>query len=173
MSRAVYTSVMNTNETEQLSELSVILHNIRSAHNVGAIFRTADALGVSQIYLSGYTPLPVDRFDRPRKDIAKAALGAELSVHWEYAVSLDRLIDRLKHESVDLVAIEQDPHAVDYKEVKIKGRTAFLVGSEVEGLSEDVLERCDVIAEIPMHGTKESLNVSVAFGVALFRMLNI
>jgi len=157
---------------ENAKETILILHNIRSVHNVGAIFRTADAAGVSRVYLSGYTPTPLDRFGVVRKDIAKTALGAEKTVLWERAKELTKLLAKLKQEHVMLIAIEQGVGAVDYKKVKAPARSAFIVGNEVRGLSRNILSRCDVIAEIPMTGKKESLNVSVATGIGLFRMRN-
>lgn len=154
-------------------ETILILHNIRSAHNVGAIFRTADAAGVSRVYLSGFTPTPLDRFDRVQKDIAKTALGAEKTIPWESIKELTKLFTKLKREHVAIIAIEQGVGAVDYKKVKAPARSAFIVGNEVQGLHWSVLKRCDTIAEIPMKGKKESLNVAVATGIGLFRMRNI
>lgn len=153
------------------AEYSLILHNIRSAHNVGAIFRTADAVGVSKIYLTGYTPSPVDHFGRARKDIAKASLGAEKTVSWEQVSRIGVLLTALKKEGMLCIAVEQDKKSVDYKTVRPSSRTAFIFGNEVSGLPRTVLNMADVIAEIPMRGEKESLNVSVAAGVALFRIL--
>jgi 23S rRNA (guanosine2251-2'-O)-methyltransferase len=146
----------------------VILHNIRSAENVGAMFRTCDAAGVGKIYLTGYTPAPLDRFGRKRKDVAKTALGAEEYVAWESKKSLPALISKLKQASFSIIAIEQDKNSINYKKVKLKNKNAFIVGAEVAGLSKRILKQCDLIAEIPMHGKKESLNVSVALGIALF-----
>jgi tRNA G18 (ribose-2'-O)-methylase SpoU len=151
----------------------ILLHNIRSAHNVGSIFRTADAAGVSKIFLTGYTPQPIDRFGRPVKELAKVALGGEGSVAWEYAKTPASVIKKLKAEDVKVVGLEQDPRSVDYKKVSIKGPTLFMVGNEVKGLSASLLAACDVIAEISMNGKKESLNVGVSLGIALFRILNI
>lgn len=150
---------------------TAVLHDIRSAQNVGAIFRTADAAGISKIYLTGYTPTPIDRFGRARKDIAKASLGAELSIPWEQVINTKELLLRLKKENFKIVAIEQAPSSTDYKDIKINTPTAFVLGNEVEGISKDILSICDTVAEIPMAGSKESLNVSVAFGIAVFRML--
>jgi 23S rRNA (guanosine2251-2'-O)-methyltransferase len=150
----------------------VILHDIRSVHNVGSIFRIADCAGVSKIYLSAATPQPNDRFGRPRKDMAKISLGAENSVEWEEYKSIDSLIKKLKAEGFFIIAIEQDENSVDYKKVKEK-KIAFLFGTEVTGLPKSVLKKCDVIAEIPMKGEKESLNVSVAAGISIFRVLGI
>jgi tRNA G18 (ribose-2'-O)-methylase SpoU len=149
----------------------LILPDIRSAINVGAIFRTADAVGISKIYLTGYTPRPTDTFGRIQKDIAKSALGAETWISWEYKKTLTPLLRFLKKEGYAIVALEQDKRAIDYKKYKAPKKLAFVVGPEVEGLSKKVLDECDTIVEIPMHGKKESLNVSVACGIALFRIL--
>ena len=151
----------------------LILPDIRSAQNVGAIFRTAEAVGISKIYLTGYTPCPIDKFNRVRKDISKSALGAESMVIWEYKKSLSVLLAKLKKENYKIIAIEQDKNSTDYKKVKLLKKNAFIVGTEVSGLPKNILKICDEIAEIPMKGKKESLNVSVATGVALFRILNI
>ena len=151
-----------------MSHVYIILHNIRSVHNVGSIFRTADAVGVSKVYLTGFTPTPVDRFGRTRKDMAKVSLGAEKTVPWEYCKRIDALLERLKKERVWRVAVEQAESSVDYRRVRTKKKTAFLFGNEVTGLSHAVLARVDSIVEIPMRGVKESLNVSVAVGIMLF-----
>jgi 23S rRNA (guanosine2251-2'-O)-methyltransferase len=164
---------------KQKRENILIIHNVRSVVNVGAMFRTADAAGVGKIYLTGYTPTPRDRFGRVRRDMAKSALGAEQSVPWEQEKSLPALMRRLKQDKFYIIAIEQDKKSVDYKKVALKaknahhGGQAFIVGPEVAGIPKSILKNCDVIAEIPMAGGKESLNVSVALGVALFRILNL
>ncbi len=154
-------------------EIVVLLHDIRSTHNVGSIFRTCDALGVSKIYLSGYTPAPTDKYGRARSDIAKVALGAEKTIPWESVFSPVNLIKKFKKNKYQIIALEQTKGSVDYKKVKVRQPVLFIVGNEVTGVSEKLLSLSDVIAEIPMKGNKESLNVSVAFGVALFRLLNI
>lgn len=151
----------------------LILPDIRSVENVGAIFRTADAAGIDKIYLTGYTPAPIDRFGRKRNDLAKSALGAEEYVRWELKKSLPALINRLRRDGFQIIAIEQDEKSIDYKKVKLKKKNAFIVGTEVTGIPKNVLVRCDIIAEIPMKGKKESLNVSVSTGVALFRILGL
>ena len=156
-----------------IKENILIIHNVRSVQNVGAMFRTADAAGVNKIYLTGYTPTPLDRFGRKRKDLAKSALGAEEYVPWEEKKSISSLLAKLKQEQYFIVAIEQDKKSIDYKKVKLKNKNAFIVGAEVVGLPTNILKKCDIIAEIPMRGKKESLNVSVALGVALFKILNI
>lgn len=151
----------------------LILNNIRSVENVGAIFRTADAAGIDKIYLTGYTPTPLDRFGRKRGDLAKSALGAEEFVKWEQKKSILPLLAKLKKEKYLIIGIEQDKKSVDYKKVKLHNKNAFIVGAEVTGIPKNVLKKCDAIAEIPMRGKKESLNVSVATGIALFRMLGV
>lgn len=151
----------------------LILHNIRSAHNVGSIFRTADAAGVSKIYLTGYTPLPVDKFGRKRAEIAKVALGAEEIIPFEHVTSPSLLIKRLKSKGVKVVCVEQTTNAVDYKKLSLRYPVAFLFGNEVSGVSKKLEQHCDLTSHIPMHGTKESLNVAVAVGTFLFRVLNI
>lgn len=158
----------------QTENIILILPDIRSALNVGAIFRTADAVGINKIYLAGYTPTPEDKFGRIQKDIAKSALGAEKTVLWEYKKTLIPLISKFKKEGYFVIAIEQAKNSVDYKNIKIKKeKIVFIVGTEVSGLPENILKKCDAIAEIPMKGEKESLNVSVATGIALFRILNV
>ncbi|MEK9182880.1 MAG: TrmH family RNA methyltransferase, partial [Patescibacteria group bacterium] len=142
----------------------LILHNIRSIQNVGAMFRTADAAGVDKIYLTGYTPAPLDRFGRKRKDLAKSALGAEEFVSWEQKRSLPALMRSLSREKYFIIAIEQDKNSIDYKKVRTKIKNAFIVGAEVTGIPKNILKKCDIVVEIPMHGKKESLNVSVALG---------
>jgi tRNA G18 (ribose-2'-O)-methylase SpoU len=159
-------------KSTQKNDIRILMHNIRSTHNVGAMFRTADAVGVSHIYLSGYTPAPLDRFGRPVKEITKTALGAELTIPWEYCKDPTVIITKLKTEGFVTLGIEQDERAVDYKTYTPPEKTLVLVGSEVEGLSVDLRALCDVLCEIPMHGEKESLNVSVAFGIALFRLFD-
>lgn len=149
----------------------IILPDIRSALNVGAIFRTADAVGIDKIFLTGVTPRPTDKFDRVQKDIAKSALGAEATVPWEYKKTLIPLICSLKKDGYMVIALEQDQKAIDYRKIKLPKKVAIILGPEVEGLSKKILDKCDIIAYIPMYGTKESLNVSVAAGVALFRIL--
>ncbi len=150
----------------------LILNDIRSVENVGAMFRTADAVGIDKIYLTGYTPTPLDRFGRKRGDLAKSALGAEEYVAWEYKKLVCPVIAKLKRDGFKVIAIEQDENSVDYKKLKISKKNAFIVGTEVTGIPKDILEKCDVVTEIPMKGKKESLNISVALGVALFRILN-
>ncbi|HVU79973.1 MAG TPA: RNA methyltransferase [Candidatus Paceibacterota bacterium] len=152
---------------------ALILHNIRSVHNVGSIFRTADAAGVSKIILSGYTPGPIDRFKLPRKDFAKVSLGAEKTIFWSQTKTLAQAIRQLKKENYFVAAVEQDKRSTslfDFKAPKDKP-LALVLGNEVRGISKQGLALCDAVVEIPMRGKKESLNVSVAAGIALFTLL--
>ena len=151
----------------------LVLLDIRSAQNVGAILRTADAAGISCVYLVGITPAPLDKFGRARADISKSALGAEMSVPWKSVKTIQPLLRTFTKEGYQIVAIEQSDTSVDYKKVKLSKPTVFILGNEVTGVPASVLARCDTIAEIPMRGKKESLNVSVAAGIALFRMLGL
>lgn len=151
----------------------LILHNIRSAHNVGSLLRTADAAGISKIFLTGYTPSPIDKFGKVNKEIAKTALGAEKTLFLEHKARIIPLLNQLKSDKYFLVAIEQNKKSKSYRNIKIKNKTVFILGNEVTGLEKKVLEKVDAIAEIPMKGKKESLNVSAAGAVALFQMLEI
>lgn len=153
-------------------ESALLLHNIRSTHNVGSIFRTADSVGIGHIYLTGYTPQPIDSFGRPRPEIAKTALGAELTLSWTYRKSPQPLVRALKLKGWHIVGIEQDKDSIDYKTYTISGPTLFILGNEVLGMSPALRSQCDTLVEIPMKGEKESLNVSVAAGVALYRILD-
>jgi len=150
----------------------LIIHNIRSTHNVGSIFRTCDAIGIDRIILSGYSPTPLDRFGRVRSDMAKTALGAEKSIKWETVSNLGKKISELKKEGFKIVALEQSEKSIDYKKYKPKGNIAIILGEEVNGITKKLLELADIILEIPMNGKKESLNVSVATGVLLYRLFD-
>jgi 23S rRNA (guanosine2251-2'-O)-methyltransferase len=157
------------------NENILILHNIRSVENVGAIFRTADAAGIYKIYLIGHTPAPIDRFGRKRGDLHKCALGAEEFVKWEAKKTIFPVLAKLKREGFYIIGVEQDKNSVDYRNLKAKSHKlkAIIMGPEVNGLPKNILQKCDVIAEIPMRGKKESLNVSVACGIVLFQILKI
>ncbi len=146
----------------------LILENIRSAYNVGAIFRTADAAGVSEIFLVGYTPRPTDRFGRVQSEISKTSLGASEEVEWEYFEQVEELLEKLQAEAVDVVVVEQTDKAISLKDFNEPESVAYVMGNEIDGVSREALEAADTIIEIPMLGTKESLNVSVAAGVVLY-----
>ena len=146
----------------------LILPNIRSCHNVGAMFRTADACGVTKLFLVGYTSCP------PKPQIDKVSLGAETWMPWEHRKDLKRLILSLKKKGVVVVGLEKTDESVKIerlKDLKIGDRDiALIVGNEVEGISEDILKLCDVVVHIPMYGKKESLNVSVAAGIGMYEI---
>ncbi len=146
----------------------LILTDIRSHYNVGAMFRTADGAGVTKVYLCGYTPTPIDRFGRVVPEIHKTALGAEAVVPWEYVANIAELIARLKTETVTIVAVEQASSSVLLSEFAVPTKVAYILGSETEGVAPAVLEQVDIILELPMHGMKESLNVSVTAGIVLY-----
>ena len=152
---------------------SVWLHNIRSVHNVGSMFRTADAAGIDHIYLSGYTPLPVDRFGRERADMAKVAIGAEKTVSWSELKNPLVDIQTLKENDSRIIGIEQYENSIDIFEYKapLSREIIIAMGEEVSGMEQSQIDICDDIVEIPMSGEKESLNVSVAFGVAVYQLL--
>jgi 23S rRNA (guanosine2251-2'-O)-methyltransferase len=158
-----------------------ILWNIRSVYNVGSIFRTADAAGVEQLYLAGLTPTPLDRLGKVRPDMHKVSLGAEASVPWKKCGArtpdMRRLIAQLKQAGYAVFALEDAPEAKPLylarvlktcREPVAAGRLCLILGNEVRGVPPSVLKMADQVFKIPMQGKKESLNVSVAFGVAAF-----
>lgn len=155
--------------------MMLILHDIRSAHNVGSMFRTADGAGVAEIILSGYTPVP------PKKDalyltdadkaLRKTALGAEETMPWKRVASLTRCITQLKKDGYEVVALEQAVESTEYRKYRPKKKVALIVGNEIDGVVTKILRQCDVVLEIPMRGQKNSLNVSVAAGIALYQII--
>ncbi len=151
----------------------VLLNNIRSSHNVGSIFRTADAAGVERIYLCGITPGPRDKYGRENKKLTKVSLGAEYDVPYEHCKSADVLIGRLKKDGYKILALEQSKNSVNLFKFKAakKQKYALVLGEETKGLPASILKKADKILEIPQKGKKESLNVSVAFGVAVFNLI--
>lgn len=152
-------------------EILAILHNIRSIQNVGSIFRTSDASGVTKIYLTGYTPSPLDEMGKIRTDFNKTSLGAEKIVEWEKKRDLGRLLLNLNKKGIYILGLEQDHRAVNYKKIIKKYPLAVILGNEVSGLSDSILGKCDNVVYIPMHGKKESLNVSVAFGIFIYSVI--
>lgn len=150
----------------------IVAHDIRSRENVGALFRTADALGGAKLILSGITSAPIDRFGRMDVKLSKVALGAEKTMLWQQTKTLDELFVFLK--GYQLLVIEQDIQSVSYysfhlTNVQLK-KTALLVGNEVTGVPQEILDRADQILEIPMAGNKESLNVAVSFAIVAFHL---
>jgi len=159
-----------------MPNIVVIAHNIRSTHNVGAIFRTAEGFGVTKIILSGYTPYPTlvndSRLphiaDKLTKQISKTALGAELIVPFEHLE--EPPLESLKSQGFRIVALEQADTSIPLAKYQPSSRVALLLGEEVEGITADLLTQCEDIIEIPMVGKKESFNVSVATGIALYAL---
>lgn len=158
-----------------MSTITLLLHNIRSTHNVGSIFRTAEGFGVSKIICSGYTPHPAYNGDtrlphiaqKLTKQISKTALGAESSVPFEYH---DNILTWLQSNTLPLVALEQDVRSVTMRDFTPPEEFVLVLGEEVEGISAGLLTQCDSVIEIPMKGKKESFNVSVAAGIALYEL---
>ena len=142
-------------------EIALICQNIRSLHNVGSIFRTADAYGIGKVYLCGYTGAP------PRSEISKVALGAESWVPWEKRHDTWRLIEELRDRGFQIAALEQNKNSVSITSFKPKYPMALILGNEVKGVTKEILKRSDAVVHLPMYGKKESLNVSVAAGAAL------
>lgn len=175
-------------------EIVVVLNNIRSVYNVGSVFRTCDAAllrpeatdgqaGVSKIYLVGVTPTPLDRFGKFRSDFVKVALGAEKTVKWEYFKNFAAVYKKLRSDSYEVLAVEQDRKAIPYydyypfirssdKIVNLTSKVALVFGEETKGLPKSVLDKADKILEIPMRGKKESLNVSVAAGIVIYSLVH-
>lgn len=140
----------------------LVVPNIRSGHNVGAMFRTADGAGVNKMYLCGYSPCP------PHTQVDKVALGAEKSVPWGYCKQTGALLKKLKAGGYSLVALEQTPKSVSIYRWQPKLPLALVVGNEKTGVTKNLLALCDHVVHLPMRGTKNSLNVSVATGIALY-----
>ncbi len=163
----MYTPVYHAGD---MSEKRVILDNVRSAHNVGSIFRTCDGAGVTHVYVGGYTPAPIDRFGRDVAEIAKTSLGASKAVPWsafpEHEVSL--LAAQLKAEGFSIVAVEQTSAAVPIRTFVVPEKVVYVLGNEISGVSAAWLSAADVVVQIPMQGIKESLNVSACAGIVLF-----
>ncbi len=151
-----------------MSNIRLILDNIRSVHNVGSIFRTAETIGVSKIYCVGTTPVPLDRFGRKRRDFAKVSLGAEEMINWEHVEDGVELIKQLKKDGFYIISVEQAEGSIDYRKVEPRQKTALIFGNEVGGVDKKLLKASDCIAEILLKGQKESLNVSVTVGIVLF-----
>lgn len=159
-----------------MPDIVVIAHNIRSTHNVGSIFRTAEGFGVSRIILSGYTPYPLLANDSRLPHIArkltdqihKTALGAETMVPFAYQEQPDLAV--LKQQGYTIIGLEQDARSIMLPDFTPPAKTALLLGEEVEGLTDELRAACDELIEIPMSGHKESFNVSVATGIALYHL---
>jgi tRNA G18 (ribose-2'-O)-methylase SpoU len=159
----------NKTEFQEAPKLPVVLlmENIRSMHNVGSVFRTADAFLTEAIYLCGYTPRP------PHRDIHKTALGATETVRWKYTDSSVEAVMSLKSEGYRIVGVEQVAGSIPLQEFRLapEEKIVLIFGNEVDGVSEEVLKYCDSCIEIPQFGMKHSLNVSVAAGMVLWELV--
>jgi 23S rRNA (guanosine2251-2'-O)-methyltransferase len=156
--------------------IAVIAHNIRSTHNIGSIFRTCDGFGIAKLYLTGYTPAPAYSGDirlphlaqKLTNQIHKTALGAEKTVAFEYCNDVFRIIKSLKTEGYQIAALEQAQDSEQLNGFRPSKKIALILGEEVHGIEPDILKLADITLEIPMKGQKESFNVSVAAGIALY-----
>jgi 23S rRNA (guanosine2251-2'-O)-methyltransferase len=161
-----------------MPKIAIIVHNVRSTHNVGAVLRSADGFGVNEVYLTGYTPYPEAKNDnrlphlrsKLSKQIQKTALGAEKTVAWKHETEIQKVITSLKAESYLIAALEQTTNAKNLSGFTVKQNIALIVGNEVDGIDAGVLKLADVHLEIPMAGSKESLNVAVAASVAMYHL---
>lgn len=161
---------INEFKSAQKTPLIIILDDIRSLHNIGSVFRTSDAFLIEKIYLCGITATP------PNKEIHKTALGATDTVTWEYIPKILDVIDDLNQKNIEVWAVEQVEHSVMLQDFKIKKnqKYALIFGNEVKGVSQEAIEKCNGVLEIPQLGTKHSLNISVSAGIVvwdLFRKL--
>ena len=158
-------SVEDFLQTEKIPVV-IVLDNVRSALNVGSVFRTADAFRIRKIYLCGITPVP------PNRDILKSALGATETVQWEYADSALQVTKQLKQQDFYLAAIEQTKNSIPLQEFMLpkQKQLALVFGHEVNGVAQEVINACDAGIEIPQQGTKHSLNISVCAGIVVWEM---
>lgn len=152
------------NNMKNMEKFILVLPDIRSAHNVGAMFRTADGAGVDKIYLTGYTAQP------PHPGLVKVSLGAEKWLPWEYTSQSWRLLKKLREMRYNIIALEQTSQSVEINKWRPKFPLALVLGNEVSGVNKSLLKYCDEAVEIPMRGQKKSLNVSVAAGIALYHI---
>lgn len=152
----------------------LILHRVRSAYNVGSIFRSADGMGVAKIFITGFTPAPSKKEyqlqTKAQKMLSKTALGADKFVPWEKISNVSKVIEKLKKEGFEIIALEQNSQSVDYRDIKVKNKIALIVGNEPRGIDGRILKKCDKIMELPMRGDKKSLNVAVALGIAGYKL---
>lgn len=180
----------NPNSAENLNrvqnrEIIVLVHNIRSTHNVGAILRTAEGFGISKVIFSGYSPFPTfsnENFQETGRlphlaqkistQISKTALGSEKTVPFELSKNIKNTIFKLKSQNFEIFALEQTKNSIKLPELTLSknAKIALLIGEEVDGVAEELVKICDNTLEIPMFGRKESFNVSVATGIALYKI---
>jgi tRNA G18 (ribose-2'-O)-methylase SpoU len=161
-------STLDTLHEVKKMPVYIVLNSIRSTYNVGAIFRTSDGAMIEKLYLCGYTPHP------PKKEILKTALGSTESVDWEYAKDPAEVVRSLKAKGVKICALELTDNGRSYYEVKANDfPLCVIIGNEITGVSQDLIDMCDFSIEIPQYGIKQSLNVAVAYGVAVFELRKI
>ncbi|TKB99003.1 RNA methyltransferase [Pedobacter cryophilus] len=151
-------------KTQEKLPIIVVLDNVRSLHNVGSAFRTADGFAVEAIYLCGITAQP------PHREIEKTALGATQSIHWEYFENVEDAVTQLKQNNFQIVAIEQAENSVSLLDFKpsLDKKYALFFGNEVNGVSEEVMKQIDTCLEIPQFGTKHSFNIVISTGIVLW-----
>jgi tRNA G18 (ribose-2'-O)-methylase SpoU len=152
------------NQSQAKLPFSVVLNNIRSLYNVGSIFRTADGVGLEKIWLCGITGIP------PDAQIAKTALGAEKAVPWEYRENAVSVMEELRRNGYQIVLLEQTQQSIPYDEFHPKSPVCLVLGNEISGVCEDLLPCCGLALEIEMAGIKNSLNVTVAFGIVAYHI---
>jgi tRNA G18 (ribose-2'-O)-methylase SpoU len=146
----------------------VLLNSIRSNYNVGSIFRTSDGAMIEKLYLCGYTPTPA------KKEVLKTALGSTNSVHWEYIKNAKTVINELKNKGIQICALELTDKSLPYHQLeKDDFPLCLVVGNEITGVPQEILDLCDKSLEISQYGIKQSLNVAVAYGIAIFEMRKI
>ncbi len=157
---------INELQRSQKHPICVIVENIRSLYNVGSIFRTSDGAGIEKLYLTGFTGYP------PRKEIDKTALGSVATVPWEYNPKTIEVIKKLKEEMYSVVALEHTHSSTEYYNHNTTFPLALIIGNEVDGIDQATLKHCDHSIEIPMYGIKQSLNVSVAYGIIMYHFIH-
>ncbi len=163
-----YRSTLETLHSVKRLPVHVVLNSIRSSYNVGSIFRTSDGAMIEKLYLCGYTPCP------PKKEVLKTALGSQNSVSWEYVKDPKDIIIELKNRGIKICALELTDYSIPYYKVKRNDfPMCLLIGNEISGVSQDLLDLCDFSIEIPQYGIKQSLNVAVAYGIAIFDLRRI
>jgi 23S rRNA (guanosine2251-2'-O)-methyltransferase len=154
-------------------ECILVLDNLRSVFNVASLFRSANGAGITSIICCGTTPTPTDRFDRLREDFEKVSLGAQNAIAWEYAENTKKTIKELKKQDFYVCAIEQNKNSIVYSDFSFKKeeKVVLVLGTEVTGIDKKVIALCDGCLEIPMLGSKESLNVCIAGSIVMYERL--
>lgn len=161
-------STLDTLDKVKKLPVYVVLNSIRSNYNVGSIFRTSDGVMIEKLYLCGYTPCP------PKKEVLKTALGSTESVKWEYVKDARMVINELKYKGIKIVALELTEKSFLYYQItKNDFPLCLVVGNEISGVAQELLDLCDQSIEIPQYGIKQSLNVAVAYGIAVFELRKI